>query len=469
MLEQLSLQVTRCYLMNEPPNVKYVVKNGLCVGCGVCEVACSRKAIKMIHNDDRGMVFPMVDEKICNGCGICLDVCYGFKVDHELNLRVFHDLPNSIAGNYIWSYIGFAHDQVLRFNSTSGGVATALLMHALEEKLIDGAIVTRMEAGNLPRAKAFIATTTEEILSATGSKYCPASFAECLEAIENDKRYAAVGLPCHIYGIRKLAEFSPKIRKSIGLYLGILCGGMPSYVGTQYLLRVYGMEKQHIKEFEYRGGGWPGRLLIQSESSSQQREISVPYPEYWQGTFQYFQPYRCTVCHDGFNEFSDISCGDAWLPHLTKKDKEGTSLIITRTEIGEHLVQRAFQKGRIQITPIKRQDVIRSQQGIVRSKNLTLRARVNLSKVVRRNLPTFDLSRTPPANLISYLTAIELYTGNAMASRKSLWWLFEGYLLLKRTIGHIIARFKKRHYSRHNSHSQSHRTRKITHLESPHK
>jgi len=434
--------------MNEPQNVKYVVKNGLCVSCGVCEAACPRKAIRMLYNEDRGMVFPMVDEKMCNRCGICLDVCYGFKVDHELNLRLFHNLPNSIVGNYIGSYIGFANDRVLRFNSTSGGVVTALLIYALEERLIDGAIVTRMEAGNPPRAKPFIATTTKEILSATGAKYSPVPLAECLETLENGKRYAVVGLPCHIYGIRKLAESSPKIRNSIHLYLGILCGGMPSYLGTQYLLRVYSTEKQHVRRLEYRGGGWPGRLFIQSESSGQQKEISVPYPEYWQGTFGYFQPYRCTVCHDGFNEFSDISCGDAWLPDIIRKDKEGTSLIITRTEMGEHLLREAFQKGRIQITPIESQDVIRSQQGLIQSKNLTLKARVNLSKIIRRKLPTFDLTRTPPTSRTSYLSAIELYVGNTMASRKGLWWLFDTYLSLRRTIGHVIRRLKRRESKR---------------------
>jgi len=400
-----------------------------------------------MYNDGNGMIFPIVDEPVCNGCGICLDVCYGFKVDHELNLRIFNNLPNSILGNYTGSYIGFAKDKALRFNSTSGGVTTALLIHALQEKLIDGAIVTRMYTDNQPRAKAFIAVNAEEILSATGSKYCPVSLAECLEMVENDERYAVVGLPCHIYGIRKLAESSPKIRNSIRLYLGILCGGMPSYLGTLYLLRLYNMKKKHIKRLEYRGGGWPGRLLIQSESSGQQKEISVMYPEYWQGTFQYFCPYRCTVCHDGFNEFSDISCGDAWLPHLINKDKEGTSLIITRTIIGERLVQSAFKKEYIQITSIENQHVIRSQQGIIRSKNLTLNARVNFSKIIRKKLPTFDLSRTPPANLTSYLSAIKLYLGKTIASRKSLWWLFDIYLSLERTIGRLTVRFKKRNKS----------------------
>jgi coenzyme F420 hydrogenase subunit beta len=429
--------------MGDPQTVEWVVKNDLCIGCGVCKVVCPHKAIKMIYKDDSGIIFPKIDKKICNGCGICLDVCYGFKVDNKLQLRIFNRSPNSILGNYIGSYTGFAKNQALRFNSTSGGVATAFLIHVLEEKLIEGAIVTRMEEGNPPRAKAFIATTTKEILSGTGSKYCPVSLAECLERVENDKRYAIVGLPCHIYGIRKLAEHNPNIRNSIFLYVGILCGGMPSYLGTQYLLKVYDMEKQHIKKLEYRGGGWPGRLFIQSESSGQQKKISISYPEYWQNTFGYFQPYRCTICHDCFNDFSDISCGDAWLPHIMKKDKEGTSLIITRTENGERLLQDALQKGRIQITTINEQDVISSQKGLIQFKNLTLKSRIKLSKTTRKKLPIFDLSRTPAANLANYLTAIDLYLGRTMASKKTLWWLLETYIASKRKVGYFTRRLKR--------------------------
>lgn len=429
--------------MNIPQNVNWIVKNGLCIGCGVCAAVCPSKAIKMSCTHGAGMIFPIIDGPSCIGCGICLDVCYGFKVDPELNLRIFKSLPKSILGNYIRSYTGFAKNPSIRLNSTSGGVVTALLMYALEVKLIDGVIVIIMESGNPPRAKAIIATTTEEILSSVGSKYCPVSLAECLEAIENDKRYAVVGLPCHIYGVRKLVACSPKLRNSICLYLGILCGGMPSYLGTQYLLRVYGVEKQYVKRLEYRGGGWPGRLLIQSEFMGQQKKISVAYPDYWQGAFRYFHLYRCMVCHDGFNEFSDISCGDAWLPRIMRDDKKGTSLIITRTENGERLVQDALQKGYIQISAIKSQDVIKSQQGLIQFKNLTLKSRMNLFKIFRKKLPIFDLSRTPAANFMSYLVAIDLYLGSEMASKRNSWWLLDIYVSLGRTMERIIRRLKR--------------------------
>lgn len=418
--------------INKPRNIKYVVENGLCVGCGVCEAACLNEAVKVIYDIRSGMPVATVNEEKCNGCQICLNVCYGYRVDQKLNVRIFDTLPISVVGNFRKCYIGYANDQVLRHSSTSGGGVTALLMYALEQGLIEGAIVTRMEAGNPPRAKAFIATTTDEILAAVGSKYCPVSFAECLRFLENGKRYAVVGLPCHIYGIRKLAEFNARIRNSVSLYLGILCGGMPSYFGTLYILRNYDMEKHYITKFEYRGGGWPGRLLIRGKKQTPNRqvEICVPYPEYWRDAYQFFFPYRCTLCHDGFNEFSDISFGDAWLPRLTKKSKKGVSLIITRTEAGERFIQEAFQKGYVQINPIKVQDVIKSQQGLIRFKFSTLRARMNLCKTFRRGLPIFDSSKASPAKFDSYLSAIGLYLGNMIVSKRNIGWLFDIYVSL---------------------------------------
>jgi coenzyme F420 hydrogenase subunit beta len=442
--------------MKFPENVKWVVENDLCTGCGLCKVACPRKAIKMTYDNKRGLILPIVDEKICSKCGICLEVCPGFKVDDKLYLQIFNYKPSSIVGNYKNAYIGFAKDQELRFSSTSGGIVTALLTYLLEERVIDGAVVTKMDEFNPPIAKCFIATTARELFLASGSKYCPVSLAECLEKLEYGKKYAVVGLPCQIYGIRKLTDFNPKIRNSVYLYLGILCGGMPSYLGTQYLLKVYGMEKQHIRKFEYRGGGWPGRLLIQGESEGKQKNVSVPYPEYWQGTFGYFKLFRCTICYNGFNEFSDISCGDAWLPEIMAKDKIGTSLIITRTEIGEKLLHDAFQKGRIQITPIDDQDVIRSQQGLYHE-ILAIKSRLNLLRIMRRKLPPFDLSRIPNTNQNDYISTIDLYVGRTLASRKNLLWLLNVYVSSKRTIGRVIRRIKC--YKSHKFKNQKHKTK----------
>lgn len=408
-------------------NVEYVVKNQLCIGCGLCEIACPNNAVKMILNINLEVPLPSVDRAGCCHCHRCLNVCYGYKVDNDLNMRIFHNLPTSTLGNFKRCYLGYADNQALRSGSASGGAVTAFLNYALKKGLIEGAIVTVMDKGNPPRARAFIAATSDDVLSARGSKYCPVSFAECLRELENGKKYAVVGLPCHIYGIRRLSEFNAKIRDSISMYLGILCGGMPNYFGTLYILRNYNMEKQFITNFEYRGGGWPGRLLIRSKEhvSKKQTKICAPYPGYWNDAFSFFVPYRCTLCHDGFNEFSDISFGDAWLPHLLKNNAEGMSLIITRTEGGEKLIIDAFKNKAIRIDSITSQEAMRSQNGLIRFKVMTLGARFNLYGTFRKNLPVFDSSRIPEAKFEGYISAMWLYLGRSLASKRILWRLFD--------------------------------------------
>jgi len=430
-------------LVNEPFNIKYVVENELCVGCGVCEAACPNEAIEVTFDFIKGMYIPRVKAEKCNECQKCLDVCYGYAVDRALNFIIFGGMSTSLIGNFRGCYVGYANDEALRYSSTSGGVVSAVLTYALKHGLIDGAIVTKMEAGNPPIPKAFVASTVDEIVSALGSKYCPVSFAECLNAIEAGKRYAVVGLPCHIYGIRKLAEFNFKIKNSITLYLGLLCGGMPSYLGTLYLLKRYKKDNQFITRFEYRGGKWPGSLIIQSKqmSSNQQSLICFPYPEYWHGTYQFFFPYRCTLCNDGFNEFSDISFGDVWLPRNNKKSENSMSMIITRTRIGSDVIQKAFQNKVIQIYPINIQDVVNSQQGLVHFKFSSLRGRVNLNKILRRKLPIFNL-KSPPARFYDYILAISYYFGRAMASRKSLWRVFDIYVFLNSFSNAILNHLK---------------------------
>ena len=80
-------------------------------------------------------------------------------------------------------------------------------------------------------------------------------------------------------------------------------------------------------------------------------KLHLPYPHYWEGLSSFFLTYRCTLCDDGFNKFADVSCGDAWLPEY-RMDKLGTSIIITRNEIGEQFIYGALENGRIQLNNI---------------------------------------------------------------------------------------------------------------------
>jgi len=410
-------------------NVSHVVKLNLCIGCGICEVACPNNAIKMVFDIKKwGVPVPIVNEVKCNNCQKCLYVCYGHKLDSMMDLKIFGKHTNSILGNVINCYVGYATDKKLRFDSTSGGAITALLCYALNQGLIDGAIVTHVEAGNPPKIKAFLATTTDEIRQAVGSKYCPVSFADAFKKMESSKSYAVVGLPCHIYSIRKLAESNKKVRETISLFFGILCGGMPDFFGTLYILRKCRLEEKYIEELEYRGGGWPGRFLVKARINKDKiAKVQAPYPEYWYDAFGFFIPHRCTLCNDGFNWFSDASFGDAWLPELKKVDNMGTSLIITRTPIGEKLVRSAVENGVIQVSPVSSLDAMKAQTGLVHFKFSTIIARVNLCKKLKKALPLADIVYGEPVNFKDYLVGLWFYFGNSLAHKRKFWWLFNAY------------------------------------------
>ena len=133
--------------MKKGKTIEGVVKNNLCTGCATCVSLCPNSAIRLIKEDSKGIYLPRINVEDCNQCGICFDVCPGHSVNFkELNLAIFGQEPkNTLLGNYLNCYIGHATDYDIRYNSASGGLVTQLLIFALEEGIIDGALVTRMK------------------------------------------------------------------------------------------------------------------------------------------------------------------------------------------------------------------------------------------------------------------------------------------------------------------------------------
>ena len=112
----------------------------------------------------------------------------------------------------------------------------------------------------------FIATTKEQILAASKSKYCPVpanlALRKILESKNND-RFAVVGLPCHIHGIRKAEIVNKALREKVVLHIGIVCeGGTFNFLGTEYRLKTMGITKRDVRKIDYRGKGWPGDVPI---------------------------------------------------------------------------------------------------------------------------------------------------------------------------------------------------------------
>jgi coenzyme F420 hydrogenase subunit beta len=351
--------------------ISQVVKDGLCTGCGTCIALCPEEAIKLTINEKKGIYVPVLNADKCNNCGICYEACPGHSVDFkQLNLEIFGKEPeNILIGNYLNCYVGHATDYDIRYNSASGGLVTQLLIFALEEGIIDGALVTRMKKDNPLEPEPFIARTKEEIIEASKSKYCPVP-----------EKFAIVGLPCHIHGIIKAEQINKKLKEKIVLHIGIFCSHSPNFLGTEFLLGSMKIKKKDVKKLSYRGEGWPGSMKISLASGE------LLLPDYWESSFglHFFTPTRCFLCSDGVCELADISFGDAWLPEY-RSDKIGKSIIISKSKRGESTLQAMKSKNKIELKEVSVKKVIRSQVGMLHSKKKMFDAWSKLFGVVSKN------------------------------------------------------------------------------------
>ena len=427
--------------MRENKTIEEVVKSNLCTGCATCVSLCPSSAIELIKDDSKGIYLPRLKEEECNQCGICFDVCPGHAINFkQLNLEIFgKESEDVLIGNHINCYVGHATDYEIRYNSASGGLVTTLLIFALEEGIIDGALVTKMKKDKPLEPEPFIARTKGDIIEASKSKYCPVpaniALKEILESKEGEK-FAVVGLPCHIHGIRKAEQINKKLKEKIVLYIGVFCAKTVNFMGTEFLLQKVGIAKNDIKKINYRGEGWPGKMTLKLRNNGTK---IIPYPAYWNGFVSFFYPFRCTLCSDWTSDLSDISFGDAWLPEILERDRIGTSLIITRNEACNNILQQMISQSKIELNEITRNKVVISQRGMP-TKKRDVKARLILSKLLGKNVPIYNQDLLKP-KFNSYRSAILLYSGMFLANHR-LWKLLDMYLALIQYGSYIKSRLK---------------------------
>lgn len=411
--------------MKNNKTIEDVANNDLCTGCGTCVGICPNSAIWMIKDDSKGIYSPKINNEICDQCGLCFEVCPGHSVDFMgLNLEIFGKEPEDVSiGSYLDCYIGHATDYDVRYSSASGGIVTQLLIFALEEGIIDGALVTRMSKENPLEPEPFIARTREEIIEASKSKYCPVpaniALKEILRSDEGEK-FAVVGLPCHIHGIRKAEMLNMKLKEKIVLHFGIVCGHAPNFRGTEFLLQKRNIRKNDVIKIDYRGEGWPsghgyGRRGGVSIKLKNGVSKYVPYSSAWSiiGS-SYFYPIRCTLCCDKFCELADIAFCDAWLPELAD-DEIGKSIIISKNKISDNILQKALSNKKIKLDEISSNKVLEAT-GVGFKKN-TLKARMFLFRMCGKKIPTYNSKLLEPS-FRAYFDSVVFYLRIYIASKQ---------------------------------------------------
>jgi len=393
-------QISPIWTGRQGKTIQTVVKSGLCNMCGVCAGVCPSYSIDLSIDVTKGLIVPNVDPDTCNQCGICRNVCPGYAVDFEqLNQAFLPNGTNSLyVGKHINCYVGYATDESVRNTGASGGLVSAFLTFAIEQDMVSHALVTRMRQAHPLETEPFIARTKGDVLSAAGSRYTPATVGAGLgSALGEPGKFAVVGLPCHVHGIRKAQLLNSELRER-ALLVGLFCGHGNGFAMTEHVLAKLGIDKADVKQLDYRVKGWPGFMRIELASGE---VCLVPYLEWFR---REFSPTRCTLCSDGTAELADISCGDAWLPEY-KGESQGVSIVITRTVEGEALVQRSIVEGIVKLEVVAIEKAYESQRAMLHRKKSQVKAHMALLRLLGRATPEYSQQLLQPS-FGDYIAAI---------------------------------------------------------------
>jgi len=318
----------------------------------------------MHASESYGLFVPQVDPARCDNCGLCLKVCPG-QEPPAAAICVEHEQEESAAlGPFTAVWSGYAMDEALRYRASSGGLVTAILLQLMAHSEIDGAIVTLPGDGPF-RWEGRVARDEKSVREAMGSKYYPTHVAPGLrQVLEVEGRYAFVGLPCQVQGLRKAQQHLPLLRSRVPIVLSLFCNHVPTFASAKYLLRKARMSRQDVLSIAFRGYGWPGGVRMTARDG---RAVAFPHFGLWSGLLGLlFIHRRCLLCDDHAGMYADISCGDAWLPDHSD-DELGRSIAVARTAVGEgllsRLVPRVLYLESVQATAVERVG-IRRQRGL---------------------------------------------------------------------------------------------------------
>lgn len=437
------------------PSITEIVKHGNCLGCGSCVVICPVSAIQLVRNSTRGIYLPEVDTEKCNGCGLCRKVCPGEEVLLDELAEEFLDAPCQDArlGRCFTCRIGHACSDELRTSGASGGLITSLLCYGLEYDLIDGALVLGTSESNPLETRPFIARSRQEVLSASGSKYCPsASNLAIREILGVPGRYAAVGLPCQLHALRKHELLNPLLRNRIHYHLGLFCANNNTYFGTEYFLKYNQIPAKEIKSIRYRAGGWPGEIhaetaegiyrfkRITTETDRKKRALLA-------SAFHFdFAIPRCLVCPDQTAVLADLSFADPHLPEIRETEKKGISWVIARHSKGLRLLDKAVESGIIRLEEWDPEKAKKAQNYAYKER---VGGRILLRKLAGQKVPDYGRFKIK-RNWTDLLPALS-YIPSYFSYRRNLWPLIyffrvylENYLNPRPFIRTIINKFKSR-------------------------
>lgn len=374
------------------------INTGLCVECGACAAVCPTQAITL-KEYEWGRNPELTGECPDEPCDVCYRVCPAvevpsYKIEETFFGRRRKDtFPEKAIGVVRGCYSGYSLIPEIRETAYAGGVLCAVLSYALEARIIDAAVVAGYDPERPWRAVTKIASTKQEIIESTGSKYQPHPHLLGLKeaADKGFKKIAITATPCYVDAIRKmqLCDDLHDMTDNIELVFGLVCAAHWPLHGTEHLIKSYAQIPLHkVAKLNYRARPFPGLFqVISKDGEVYERDfVQQLLPQLMRFTSEH-----CRLCPEKAAMFPDITFGDVWKhpvyspeklpwPVVTGKtfrtDKRylerareasrGMSSIVTKSEKGEKVFKEAVDAGYVKMFPEPIEDCFTANQTIDR-------------------------------------------------------------------------------------------------------
>ncbi|GIX19291.1 MAG: hypothetical protein KatS3mg120_0967 [Erythrobacter sp.] len=356
-------------------DVETIAANGLCAGCGLCAGIGDPASPSIIMQDTpAGYRRPhRLRPDTPAEANLIAATCPGATISHDRDSMAVDYHP--VWGPLVSARLGWSSDADLRRNASSGGGLSAILVHLLATGTVDYVLQTAVSPVSPLRNALKISTGRDDVFHSAGSRYAPSSPLEDIAArLSAPGRFAFVGKPCDVAGLRQLARRDPRVDQKVPVMLAFMCAGVPSYRGTSALLKAMGVDDESaVTAFRFRGDGWPGFATAELADG---RRFTMDYDTSWGSILNRHLQFRCKICPDGIGEFADIVCADGW--HVDKAgrplfaESDGRSLILTRTAKGEAMLQAAMAAGTLIAEPVSIGAIRQMQPFQARRKGLVL-------------------------------------------------------------------------------------------------
>jgi coenzyme F420 hydrogenase subunit beta len=352
-----------------PNPVERVVCAGMCVGCGLCASVLGHERVSMMLVGD-GFHRPQVKTKITNEEGEAFaKYCPGISLRVDPRGEYIHPLWGPIVS----IRTGYATDTETRYVGSSGGGLSALLVSMLESGRATCVVHTAADPISPTLSRGTVSRTREDILRCAGSRYAPsAPLNDIVSHLEADERIVFAGKPCDVAGLQNFLRVRPALAERVVLTVSFMCAGTPSDHGTREILANLGVKQEDVVQFWYRGRGWPGSATAVTMDGGTFR---MDYQTSWGTILNRHLQFRCKVCPDGTGEGADVTFADAWYGEDGYPDfdeREGRSLVITRSAQGEIAVAAGMSGGYLVCSRLAVEDVEAMQPYQANRKRLVL-------------------------------------------------------------------------------------------------